>query len=71
MQLEFTVERNGLKRWNRPPVGYVRLEASDRVQGGDVQRINDQLYAEYPAKGMLVGQLRGAGGVWYRKSVVG
>lgn len=67
MKEEFRVERNGLKRWYHPPEGYVRLDTSELVQPGDVQRISDELYAEYPAKGLLVGHLRGAGGSWYRK----
>lgn len=66
MKTEFSVERNGMRRWNRPPSGYVRLEASDRVRGGDVQRIHEDLYCEYPSNGLLVGHFRGAGGFWYR-----
>lgn len=62
MKEEFRVERNGLKRWSRPPEGYVRLDASELVQPGDVQRISDELYAEYPAKGLLKGCLLGTSG---------
>lgn len=68
MKQEFLVERNGLKRWNRAPDGYVRLDAGERVRGGDVQRISDELYCEYPANGLLVGKYRGAGGVWLRRA---
>lgn len=59
--------RNGLNEWNRPPTGYVELSASDRVQAGDVQKIHDEWYVEYPAMGLLIGKFRGAGGTWYRK----
>lgn len=59
--------RNGLNEWNRLPAGYVELQPHDKVQAGDVQQISDEWYVEYPAKGILIGQLRGAGGVWYRR----
>lgn len=59
--------RNGLHEWNRPPAGYEVLPANEPVRAGDVQKINDEWYIEYPAKGLLVGQFRGAGGVWYRR----
>lgn len=65
---EFTVGRDGLKRWKRPPEGYVYLTADDRVRGLDVQRLGVNLYAEYPENGMLVGHFRGVGGVWLRRS---
>lgn len=59
--------RNGLNEWNRPPAGYVELPSTERVQAGDVQKINDEWFLEYPSNGPLVGHLRGAGGIWYRK----
>ena len=59
--------RNGLNEWNRPPKGYVELPHTEPVQADDVQKISDEWYLEYPAKGLLVGRLRGCGGKWYRK----
>lgn len=59
--------RNGLNEWNRPPIGYVKVPATECVQAGDVQKIHDEWYLEYPARGALIGHLRGAGGTWYRK----
>jgi len=59
--------RNGLNEWNRPPEGYVELPHTEPVQAGDVQKISDEWYLEYPANGLLVGHLRGCGGKWYRK----
>lgn len=60
--------RNGLNEWSRVPAGYVETSPEDVVQGGDVQRIHDEWFVEYPANGALVGKLRGAGGRWYRKA---
>lgn len=60
--------RNGLNEWNRLPEGYAELSPLEPVQAGDVQKINDEWYVEYPAKGFLVGKRRGAGGKWYRRS---
>lgn len=60
--------RNGLNEWNRVPAGYIELPLDARVQAGDVQRLNDEWFAEYPARGVLIGKLRGAGGRWFRKA---
>lgn len=59
--------RNGLHEWDSLPDGYDVLPVSEPVQGGDVQRIHDTWYCEYPKNGFLVGCLRGAGGIWYRR----
>ena len=59
--------RNGLNEWNRVPAGYVETSASDPVRAGDVQRMHDEWFVEYPARGFLIGKLRGAGGRWYRR----
>lgn len=60
--------RNGLQEWNRPPDGYVPLPIYEPVQAGDVQKIHDEWFIEYPANGFLVGKTRGAGGLWLRKA---
>ncbi len=60
--------KNGMNEWGRLPDGYTELPESEPVQAGDVQKIHDEWYVEYPAKGFLVGMLRGAGGKWYRKA---
>jgi len=65
---EITRVRNELQEWNRLPDGYAATAVNDRVQPGDVQKISDDWYCEYPANGGLVGHLRGAGGQWYRKA---
>lgn len=59
--------RNGLNEWNRVPEGYKELCALEPVQAGDVQKIHDEWYVEYPQRGLLIGQFRGQGGKWYRK----
>ncbi len=59
--------RNGLNEWNAVPAGYARLPPGTKVQGGDVQRINDEYFCEYPYGGLLVGGYIGEGGAWYRK----
>lgn len=61
------VEKQKPRKWNAPPEGYHLLSQYDRVQPNDVQKINDNCYLEYPAGGLLIGNFRGAGGVWYRK----
>lgn len=58
--------KNGLNEWNHLPEGYYPLRPGDRIQGGDVQRLNSEWYAEYHNYGMLVGTL--ACGDWYRKA---
>jgi hypothetical protein len=57
--------RLGLNEWRRLPKGYRQLEPGERVQALDVQRLNADWFAEYPARGMLVGTL--PCGDWYRK----
>jgi hypothetical protein len=58
--------RNGLNEWNRLPPGYVELCSTDTVQAGDVQKLNAEWFAEYPARGMLIGTF--PNGRWFRKS---
>lgn len=58
--------RNGLNEWNRQPAEYVELPQNEPVKAGDVQRINDEWFVEYPANGFLVGKTPGAGGRWFR-----
>lgn len=57
--------RNGLNEWNKLPAGYHKLDTWDRIEPGDVQQLNPQHFAEYPANGFLVGRFVGTGR-WYR-----
>lgn len=60
--------RQGLNEWNHPPEGYYLLSYWDAIQGGDVQKINDEWFREYPKTGMLIDLKEYVGnGTWYRK----
>lgn len=61
--------KNGMSEWNRVPNGYIQLGPFAKVQQGDVGRISDEWYCEYPPKGMLIGHYVGTG-IWYRKQPI-
>jgi len=60
--------RKGLNEWNHVPDGYVVVPIGELIQGGDVQKINDEWYLEYPSNGLLVGTPV-SGGLWYRAKI--
>lgn len=59
--------KNGCNQWNRLPPGYKNLERGDRIQAGDVIRMNDEYFSEYQ-QGLLIGTVCGAPHIWFRKS---
>ena len=63
--------RMGLHRWSTLPAGYEKLSYWEKIQGGDVQKMSDECYAEYPNNGLLIklGEWVGSGD-WYRKIMV-
>jgi hypothetical protein len=56
--------RNGMNEWRALPPGYRPLRERERIKAGDIQKLNNDWYAEYQ-KGILINTL--PSGKWYRK----
>lgn len=67
MREKHRVDHRGLNEFNHIPRNCLLLSCNDTIQTGDIQRIHDEWYVEYPANGMLIGNYVGSG-KWYRHS---